>query len=119
MIDTKQIQTASGINIAAAIWIIFSPFILGFSAINAILVNNILLGIIIGVLAAIRVSMPGKKTNWLSVANMILGLWLIISPFTVSGSMDAAPIWNNVIVGLVVTVMAAWSASTGQETSRV
>jgi len=115
--DAKnKMQTTSGFNIAAGLWLLLSPYILGFAAITVALVNNILLGIVIGVLALFRVYKP-EKTSWLSVVNAILGLWLIISPFALSFG-SAAPIWNNVILGIIVVVMAVWSANIGFQEMR-
>jgi hypothetical protein len=110
MVNKKQVQTASGINVAAAVWMIISPFVLGFTAMYAVFVNNVILGIAIGILAAVRISIPESRTGWLSMVNVILGLWLIISPFTLSG-VGMVPLWNNIILGIVVVVMAGMSAS--------
>ncbi len=115
MNEKNQIQTASGINIAAGVWMLFSPFILGFAAISAAVMNNAILGIVIAVMALIRVTNP-QKTNGLSIINAILGLWLIISPFAF-GFTSAVIVWNNVILGIIVTAMAVWSASTSKQTS--
>ncbi len=110
MINKKQIQTTSGINVAAGIWMILSPFVLGFAAMHAVFANNILMGIAIGILAVVRVSLPEQKTAWLSIVNLILGLWLIISPFALGGA-GAVALWNNLILGVIIAVMAGMSAS--------
>lgn len=45
--------------------------------------------------------------NWI---NAILGLWLIIAPFSLGYSTHAEPFWNGIIVGLVVAVLAGYLA---------
>ena len=109
MKNREQAKTASGINIAAGIWTILSPYILGFAAITAALTNNIIVGIIIGVLALIRVYTP-ESSGGLSWINLLLGIWLIASPF-ILGITSLAVIWNNIILGVIVAVMAVWSAT--------
>jgi hypothetical protein len=70
--------------------------------------NNVIVGIVIAVLAIIRDSAP-RQTGW-SWANVILGIWMIISPFAL-GVMTTAILWNNIILGIVIAVIAAGSAS--------
>ena len=45
--------------------------------------------------------------NWIVA---ILGLWMIIAPFTLGYSTHAQPFWNEIIVGLVVAVLAGYMA---------
>lgn len=45
--------------------------------------------------------------------NLILGLWLIVSPFVLGFSSNAYALWNNLIVGILVAVIASNMASTG------
>ena len=46
-------------------------------------------------------------THWRDVANLVLGLWLAISPWALSYMMDAIPAWNALIVGVIIAVAAA------------
>ncbi len=105
---------ASAWNVLLGIWLIISPFVLGHARSNAFLVNNIVLGIVIGVLALIRSSGsdPRAGTSWL---NIILGIWLIISPFALGFSNLMGPMINNVVVGIVVALIALGSASGSRE----
>lgn len=50
-----------------------------------------------------------KLLCWILV---ILGIWLIISPFVVGYGAIRGALWNNVIVGIVVAVLSAWAAIT-------
>ncbi len=103
----NTVRTTSGINILAGIWLILTPFLLGFS--GALRTSDIVFGVIIAVLALIRVSSPEDMPS-LSWANMIFGLWILISPFFL-GSLGVGILWNNIIVGIIVAALAAWSAS--------
>lgn len=108
-------STASWINVLAGIWLIFAPFVLGYTQPNAV-TNDIILGIVIGILALIRVFSPLRST-WLSIINILLGLWLIAAPF-VLGYTNSTPFWNDIIVGIIVAVMALWSSSSSSSVNR-
>ena len=46
----------------------------------------------------------------LSWANFILGLWLIVAPFALHYRDITVAMWNNVIVGIVVAILAIYRA---------
>ena len=109
----QQATTASSINVIAGIWLIISPYIFGFGG-TAIALNSVIFGIIIGVLALIRTFTP-MTTKWIGWINIVLGLWILISPFVV-GFTGMAALWNNIILGIIIIVMAAWSSSASPHT---
>ncbi|MBX6746987.1 MAG: SPW repeat protein, partial [Acetobacteraceae bacterium] len=48
--------------------------------------------------------------------NIILGIWLIISPWVLGYSGLPWPLWNNVVCGILIALLAAariWSPGTG------
>jgi len=47
------------------------------------------------------------ETHWRDAANLIIGLWLAISPWALSYAMHAVPTWNALIVGVIIAVAAA------------
>ncbi|HJT77649.1 MAG TPA: SPW repeat protein [Gemmataceae bacterium] len=105
------IKTASGLNILAGIWLIISPFVLGFFHYNQVspLLNTLIAGVIVLILAACRVGLPYRNA-WMSWVNLLLGIWLIISPFFLPeyiNTFRATP--NDVILGIVVGLLAIWS----------
>jgi len=105
----KRSIWASGVNIIAAIWLIVAPFILGYHML-AVRTNDVIIGIAVGVLALIRVLSYSHRTSWLSSINGILGVWLIIAPFVLSYTM-LTDVWNDVIAGVVIAILAFYSAS--------
>jgi len=44
-----------------------------------------------------------KALSWV---NFILGLWLIVAPFALHYRDLSAAMWNNVIVGIVIAILA-------------
>lgn len=105
----QQVTTASGLNILAGLWLIISPFVLGYSALRGTMWNDVIVGIIIALIAAGKL-FRGRDLQWLSWINVVLGLWLIISPFVFGNSGNTRVLYNEIIVGIVVVVLAAWSA---------
>ncbi len=103
----SQASTASGLNILAGLWLIVAPFVLGYVA-SVPRWNDIILGIVIGVFALIRTFTP-LRAAWLSWANIVLGLWLIVAPFAL-GYPGTTPLWNDIILGIVVAGLAIWSS---------
>lgn len=102
-------MTASGLNVLAAIWLLISPSLMGFAG-TALATNVYVVAIIIGILALIRFFSPTPNTNWLSWVNIMLGLWLIISPF-IFGFLGAGILWNAIIFGIIVAALAIWSST--------
>lgn len=100
----------SWVNTILGIWLILSPFLLGFSDVASATWNNIIIGILLAVVAGWVASsrVISSAPKWF---NFILGLWLIFSPFILGFSGFAVPFWNNIIIGIAVAVLAAWAAS--------
>jgi hypothetical protein len=114
--QTERIQdaaprTAAGIswiNVLLGIWVIISPLVLGFSQHPAAMWNNVATGGAVGILALIRTSTP-QQPGW-SWTNVVLGLWLIISPFAL-GFATGVALWNNVILGIIIMIVAWGNAA--------
>jgi hypothetical protein len=102
-------RTASILNIIAGIWLIISPFILAYS-VSAATTNSVICGIIAIIIGWIRAADPSNRVSGLSWINVLLGLWLIWSPFAVHFFPLRAALYNSVIMGIIVTLLALWSA---------
>ena len=107
----NQVKVASGLNILAGIWLILSPFILGYSYITGALWNDIIIGAAVLILAAVREWGKTEETTWASWVNLVLGIWLIIAPFVIGYSAESTPLWNDVLLGILVAALAGWSGS--------
>jgi hypothetical protein len=95
--------------VLAGIWILISPFVLAFQHVNGAMTNNVIFGIVIGLLALYRFMNPAMNAgvSWL---NVLFGIWILISPFVIGFNMDHVPTTNNVVMGIVVIILAGWSA---------
>jgi hypothetical protein len=104
-----QVQTASGLDVLAGIWLIISPFIIGYGALSGATTNDVILGIVIGILAAIRF-FGAYEAAFISWINVILGIWVLISPWVLGYSTNNGALANNIVMGIIVIILAAWSA---------
>lgn len=123
----SQVLGASGLNILAGLWLIISPFVLGYfnlgraaapAGASAATSVDLIVGFVIALMAVIRffgvrkigVELFHNQTVWLSWGNVVLGLVLIVSPFLLQFTDVSAAYWNNIIVGVIVVILSAWNA---------
>lgn len=52
--------------------------------------------------------MTVKVKHWQDSLNLVLGLWLAISPWALSFSEEMQPTWNAVIVGALIVALAVF-----------
>lgn len=109
MQDRNIMMTADGLNIIAGLWLIAAPYLLGFSG-TTLSANSIVIGIAVAAIALIRVVYP-MTTSGLDWLNVVLGAWLLFSPFFM-GAASAGAQWNSIIIGIIVGGLALWSAIT-------
>jgi hypothetical protein len=103
----EQVKVTSGLDMLAGIWLFASVFI--FRQPGSMQVDLAVIGVIVAILAASRAF--GKyRPSWPSWVNAILGLWVLVSPWALNRAMESAAMWNSVITGVVIVVLAIWSA---------
>jgi hypothetical protein len=107
---SRQVRIASGINTLLGVWLIISPLVLLYSVENLLsLWSSVIAGALIAIFGIWRSRSPREHAT-LSWINIVLGAWTAISPWVFNLPSDA-PLWNNLIVGIVVVVLAIWSGS--------
>lgn len=106
--DRGEVLTANGANVILGAWLIVSPAFFITTAVSYW--NNVLVGMAVVVFAGLRVMIPRASTRVLSWVNVVLGIWLVFSPFILDYGMGSV-VWNDVIVGILLAVLASWGAS--------
>ena len=53
--------------------------------------------------------------KWNHIVLVILGVWLIVSPWVLAYSALNLPSWNNILMGTLVIVFTLWNVSTIKE----
>lgn len=106
---TVPVPRLAGFAAVLGTWIFWSGVF--FTGAGWIILNNVLIGAAIAVLAAYTAARPsGGRLPPLAVPLLIvpLGLWTVAAPFVFGIPMDIL-FWSNVIMGALVTLLAAAS----------
>ena len=90
------------------IWLLISPWVLGYSDHFAATANAVLLGI---ALASAELMHLGKHEGAEEWIDLIAGLWLVASPAALGFGSLAPALINTVVVGLLTILFAAWALS--------
>lgn len=120
---TVTTRWQDSINFLLGLWLILSPWALGYTATQAAFWNAIVLGLVIG---AIAIAALVEFREWEEWLDMALGAWLVISPWllgfgtTVTGLEGGvfAATWNFVVVGVLTIALAAWSLAERRQEGR-
>ncbi|HEX8010396.1 MAG TPA: SPW repeat protein [Casimicrobiaceae bacterium] len=100
------------VNLILGIWMIVSPWALQHQGEMPPTWNAVVLGILIAAAALIALFKVMAWEEWINVA---FGVWLLISPWVLGFSGLAIAMWNAVIVGIVVAVLALWTLGTDKD----
>lgn len=88
-----------GLGILLGLWLLVSPLVLGFSGHTAAAWNDAIIGV--GALG-LKYVLDRHETRWRGYAALLLGLWLMISPWVLGYSHTAMALWNNVVAGIIL-----------------
>ena len=103
------VKGASGLNILAGIWLFVSAWVYSAYALQNAW-NNWIVGALIVIFAAIRLSQP-MKNAWASWINCALGIWTFASPWIYEYHTNTDRTINSLAVGIVAFVLAIISAT--------
>ncbi len=115
LLQTAKRQWQDTANLLLGVWLIASPWALGFTDIPYALWNAYGLGAIVAVAAAAALLAFHEWEEWVS---MVLGVWLVISPWILGFAATAfaaevatvyAATWNFVFAGALVIGLASWA----------
>ncbi len=89
------------------LWVILSPFVLGFSGLGAALWNNLIAGLLFAIFALWAHFGQRPQAYW---GDVVVGLWMVLSPFIWGFSGEATPLWNNILMGVLGGAFGLWGA---------
>ncbi|CAM2956057.1 SPW repeat protein [Prescottella defluvii] len=105
--EGPALQVAEGLMVLAGLYAAASSWIVGFSGQTSLMMSNLICGLAVTLLAAGYATTYGR-THGIAFVAPLLGVWLIVSPWLVSGvSTSTGMILSNVIVGAVIVVLGA------------
>lgn len=93
------------VQLALGAWLFVSPWVLGYTKIAGAAANAYLIGAALVVFAIIALYAPKVWEEWIS---LVLGLWLIISPWFMGFSQANGATQNALLVGIASIVLAIW-----------
>jgi hypothetical protein len=100
------------VNLILGLWLVISPWALAYMMETIPMWNAIIVGVIIAVAAIAALVAFHKWEEW---ANVALAVWLIVSPFALGYASHTTVLWNQLIVGALVGILALWTALTTPE----
>jgi SPW repeat-containing protein len=107
----EAVMGLSGLNVLAGIWLIISPWVLGYGSGDAWW-NPVVCGAIVTILAFVRAA-GDVRADGAAIVNMLVGIWLFVSAWWLASSSQAS--WNVWILGLVVFFLALFSLAASRE----
>ena len=99
-------QWRDSANFVLGLWLLASPFALGYMDVSFAMWNAFAFGAIIAVSALAALIAFHEWEEWVSAA---FGVWLIVSPWVLGFTVSAFATWNHAIVGFLVAAMAGWT----------
>ena len=109
------------LNVVAGIWLFVSPWVLNFTGAaarypvtTAIAMtaawNAWVLGAVVFLLSLVATHRPQSRPEWI---NMLLGVWIFISPWILGFARLSPALWDHWITGAVIVIVAfvgiAWA----------
>ncbi|MBB3609914.1 SPW repeat protein [Rhizobium sp. BK602] len=101
----KGRRTQDWANLLLAACLFISPWIFGFTAEMMPSWNAWIVAALLSVLATAALSVFAEWEEW---ANLVLGLWLIASPWLLSFAANTSAMWTNIIIGGLVAAACLW-----------
>jgi hypothetical protein len=100
--EWKNERFCDVLNLFLGALLFASPWIFGFAA-GIQTQNAMISGIVIVVLSVAALALFAEWEEWL---NLIVGLWVLVSPW-VLGFADTTAMWVHVAIGAIVAIVAA------------
>ncbi len=100
------------VNLILGLWLVISPWVLGFQNELNPMWSMVILGALIGLIAVVAVF---RVMAWEEWANLLLGLGVAVSPWILGFSGVVLAMWNALLVGAVVAALALWALGTDKD----
>jgi hypothetical protein len=112
--DKLSSQWKDAGNLVLGLWLAISPWLLSYANEATPAWNAHAVGVIIAVAALAALAAFQEWEEWVNVA---LGAWLVVSPYLLGFASLTAAFWNQIVVGLLVAVLAAWTLFQAEDLS--
>jgi SPW repeat len=110
--EKLTLQWKDAANLVLGLWLAISPWALFYAGEPGAAWNAHTVGVIIAVAALAALIAFQTWEEWVNTA---LAAWLIVSPYLLGFTALSDALWNQLIVGVLVGVLAIWTAATASE----
>lgn len=98
-------EGAAGLALLGAVFLAASPWIVGFSALTAITITNLIAGVALAVLVIALTAAYGRM-HGLTFVVPAVGIWTLVAPWAIVGAMDTTrTIYSNAFAGGALVVL--------------
>ena len=104
LMEGKRPQDWANLVLARCLFI--SPWVFGFTAETIPSWNAWIVAVVLAVLAIAALSVFVEWEEW---ANLVVGLWLIASPWLLGFAANTSERWTNVVLGALVAIVSLWA----------
>ncbi|NTH16455.1 SPW repeat protein [Agrobacterium rhizogenes] len=100
----KRTQDWASLLLAACLFT--SPWIFGFTA---ELMPSWNAWIVAALLCMFAIAALSVFVEWEEWANLVIGLWLIASPWLLGFAANASAMWTNIVLGVLIVAASLWA----------
>jgi SPW repeat len=98
--------------VVIGVWLFMSPWALGYPSYSPPAINAYIAGTIIALLAAFDLV---RTYVWAVLLNIVVGVWVAVSPWLVGVVRDPAMTWSLGLAGIATVVLGVWELRTDPE----
>lgn len=106
---TQRLRYSTLVIVIVAVWLLVSPFVLGYNHLHGSTWNTLGVAWVAAFIAGLRVT-GARDAGWLGWLNVLVGLYLVASPWIWGDGGDMRVVVNQVVCGLIIAAAAAWGA---------
>jgi hypothetical protein len=99
-------------SLILGLWLVISPWGLQYQSEINPMWNAVVVGVLVVAIALYAMFQVMAWQEWLNAA---LGIWLVVSPWVLGFAGLVPAMWNAVIVGALIAVLAIWALSTDKD----
>ena len=111
---TRPKHWQDAVNVVLGVWLIVSPWAIGYQDQTAALADAIAVGVALIATALGAIFVPRAWEEW---TEGVLGLWLFLSPAVLGFTADRRALLSAVITGVVIVALALWTLLTDKDYS--
>lgn len=104
----KTLQWEDWAGIAVGVWLLVSPWVLGYSDHYAATMNAVLLGVVLAVVELLNLDQHQPVEEWI---DLVAGVWLLVAPVVLGFGSEVVAAVNCMFAGVLTILFAVWALS--------